>query len=80
MQTRAGTKNNVQRPQKGSLVEVSVRDFTKWFDNKPVWPSWLEKRELLLNTCVQAGRVTLLQALPKQEGNPGTRTFLPIFN
>ena len=43
MHTLAGAKNNVERPQKGSLPEVSVGDCTKWFDSQPVWPSWLVK-------------------------------------
>ena len=43
MHTLARAKNNVQRPQKGSLPEVSVGDCTKWFDSQPVWPSWLVK-------------------------------------
>ena len=43
MQPLPGAKNNVQRPQKGSLLEVSVGDCTKWFDSQPVWPSWLVK-------------------------------------
>ena len=43
MQTLAGAKNHVQRPQKGSLLEVSVSDCTKWFDSQPVWPCWLVK-------------------------------------
>ena len=65
MQTLTGTKNNVQWPQKGSLLEVSVYDFTKWLDSQPVWP-----RKLLFGTCLQAGRVTLALShfllLPRQ--------------
>lgn len=43
MHTLAGAKNNVEWPQKGWLPEVSVGDWTKWFDSQPVWPSWLVK-------------------------------------
>jgi len=50
MQTLAGAKNNVQRPQKGSLLEVSLSDCTKWFDSQLVWPSWLVKEMYLHNS------------------------------
>ena len=33
-----------------------------------------------IRSCIQAGRVTLVLGLPWQEGYPGTRTFLLIFD
>ena len=33
-----------------------------------------------IRSCLQACRVTLALGLPWQEGYPGTRTFLLIFN
>ena len=38
------------------------------------------RMKVYIRTCLQAGRVTLVLGLPYQEGYPGTRIFLLIFN